>query len=592
MRTLLLICAFLWGLASFGQSEQLAKSYYDAGQFEKALISYQKLYKSNKGNQNYFFRLIEVLQQLEQLDESERLLKEVIEQHGFPHYYVELGYNYLLKKDEIKAKEYFELAKTKIEERPAYAFYVAKKFEEHALIDYAAQVYERAMELKPGSNYNMQLARIYGEQQEVEKMFRSYIDFIEYNNTYINFAKRAFSEYISENPANENNKLLRQVLLKKIQSQPNIMWNELLSWLFIQQREYHKAFAQEKAIYNRQKESFRGILDLAMITMEENEIETATDIFDYIIANAFDGNMVLDANKNKLELQIKHADQKELKAIEKKYEALFEQYGLQAPTAELQLSYGHFLAFHLNEPIRAINFLKASLENQLSRFQEAKIKLKLGDILVFQERFNEALIYYSQIQQSLKNSAISQEARFKVAKASYYKGDFKWAESQLKVLKSSTSQLIANDALDLKLLISDNKFEDSTQTALKLYAKADLFAYQNKNDEAIALLDTILQNHKTETIIDQALLKQAQLFEMKGEFNKAEANYLRIIKDYKEEILADDAYYALAEIYMKHLGLPEKAQELYEQILFNHADSIYFVEARKKYRALRGDVIN
>jgi tetratricopeptide (TPR) repeat protein len=211
---------------------------------------------------------------------------------------------------------------------------------------------------------------------------------------------------------------------------------------------------------------------------------------------------------------------------------------------------------------------------------------------VLQEKFNEALIFYSQIQVNLKNSTISQEARFKVAKTSYYKGDFDWAESQLKILKSSTSQLIANDALDLKLLISDNKYEDSTQTALKYYAKADLFAFQNKTDEAISLLDKILEEHKGESITDQALYQQAKLFEKKKQYNKAEAKYLEIIKDYGEDILADDAHYYLAELYNTYIAKPEEAKQLYEKIIFEHEDSIYFIEARKKFRMLRGDTIN
>ena len=592
MRTFLLIGAFLCSSMVFAQSEQLAKSYYDKGMFEKALISYQKLYANNLGNSNYFFRIIEIHQQLEQLDEAEQLLLEKIQVTGNPHYFVELGYNFQLRNDEVKAREYYDLAKQGIEEKPVYAYYVARRFEEHALIDDAAQVYERAMELRPESNYNMQLARIYGEQGKVEKMFRSFLDFVEMNVTYVNYAKRSFSEYISENGDDENNKILRQVLLKKIQEQPNIMWNEMLSWLFIQQRDYRKAFAQEKAIYNRQKETLRGLIDLAVITMEENDTETSFEILDYLIENASDIETILESHKNKLELQTKLASPKDLKDIQESYLVLFDTYGLQAPTANLQLSYGHFIAFHLEQPDEAIEFLKSTLNNGLSKFQQAKIKLKLGDILVFQEKFNQALIYFSQIQESLKNSTLAQEARFKVAKTSYYKGDFRWAETQLKILKSSTSQLIANDALDLKLLISDNKWEDSTQTALKLYAKADLFAYQNKTVDAIALLDQILESHKTESIVDQALLQQARLYEAQKAYEKAEANYLQIIENYREDILADDAYFGLAELYVKYLNKPEKAQELYEQIIFNYADSIYFVEARKKYRALRGDAIN
>jgi len=331
---------------------------------------------------------------------------------------------------------------------------------------------------------------------------------------------------------------------------------------------------------------------LARITIEEDKIEIATEILRYLIENAIDIETVLEANKSLLELKTKHASKSDYKTINKEYKDLIGQFGRNPQTIDLQLSYGHFIAFYLNNPQAATMFLKEALKTRLPMIQAAKIKLKLGDILVFQEKFNEALIYYSQIQTSLKNSTISQEARFRVAKASYYKGDFKWAESQLKILKASTSQLIANDALDLKLLISDNKFEDSTQTALKLYAKADLNAYQNKTDEAITLLDKILNEHKTETIIDQALFKQAELFNVKKEYLTAEANYKTIIDNYKDGILADDAYYALAELYVNVLNKSEEAQALYEQIIFNHADSIYFVEARKKFRALRGDTIN
>ena len=218
--------------------------------------------------------------------------------------------------------------------------------------------------------------------------------------------------------------------------------------------------------------------------------------------------------------------------------------------------------------------------------------MKLADILVTQNKFNQALIYYTQIQMRVKNSTLSQEARFKAAKTSYYKGDFEWAETQLKVLKSSTSQLTANDALDLQLLISDHKGSDSLHTALKLYAKAELLSIQKKPTEALEVLDAILENHKTDPIIDQTLLVQAQLFESQKEFAKAEINYLRIITDYKDDILVDDAYFFLAELYRTKLMQTDKAKLNYETIIFNHEDSIHFVEARKQYRILRGDTLN
>jgi tetratricopeptide (TPR) repeat protein len=592
MNKLIYIFCFFCCFASFSQNEELAKDYFDRGEFQKALISYQKLYEEKKGNINYFMRIVEIHQQLEQLDIAEQLLLDMSSKSQNPQHLVDLGYNYHLKNDEEKAQDYYNQALLKIDENPIYGYYVAYRFETHALIDLAAKAYERSMELRPEANYHIQLARIYGEQGEIEKMFTSYVNFVEKNNSFANQVKRYFNDYISESSEDENNAILRKVLLKKIQEQPDVIWNQLLSWLYVQQRDYAKAFAQEKAIYKREQESLRGIIDLANLTLEEDMPEISADILMYLIETAIDIETIVDSHKNLLELQTKHATKEEYKVIDQNYNNVINEFENNPEIVDIKVSYAHFKAFYLNNPDEAITYLKTALEAKFNRFQLAKIKLELGDILVFQEKFNEALIYYSQIQTSLKNSTISQEARFKVAKASYYKGDFKWAEAQLKILKASTSQLIANDALDLKLLISDNKFEDSTQTALKLYAKADLYAYQNKTDEAITLLDKILENHKTESIIDQALYKQGKLYEGKKDYLKAEANYKAIIDNYREDILADDAYYALAELYVNILKKPEEAQALYEKIIFNHADSIYFVEARKKFRALRGDAIN
>ncbi|MCH7523683.1 MAG: tetratricopeptide repeat protein [Bacteroidetes bacterium] len=592
MRALLLIGVFFYSLFVNSQNEQKALQYFNNGEFEKALITYNKLYEVNNGNTNYLLKIIEVHQQLEHFDIAEKLLLQLIDRTKNPQYLVELGYNFQLKNEHDKANDYYNLAVLKIDENPVFAFSIARRFEKHALIDYAATVYERAMKLKPESNYYIQLARIYGEQGKTEKMFSSYVNFMDRNPAFISQSKRIFSDYISENAEDENNILLRKVLLKKMQGQPNIIWNQLLSWLFIQQRDYTKAFAQEKAIFKREQETILGITDLAAITIKDGNRAVSEEILRFIINNAFDLDTVLKAHKDLLELETKYALKKDYYKIDQQYKSLLKDFGMLPQTIDFQISYAHFTAFYSNKPETAIVFLKETLKIKAPQFLLAKAKLKLGDILVFQEKFNEALIYFSQIQTSLKNSTISQEARFRVAKTSYYKGDFKWAESQLKILKSSTSQLIANDALDLKLLISDNKYEDSLQTALKLYAKADLMAFQNRTDKAISLLDKILQEHKTETIIDQALYKQAQLFESKQQFEKAEDNYLKIIANYKEDILADDAYYALAELYLNHLAQPEKAKVLYEQIIFNHEDSIYFVEARKKFRVLRGDAIN
>src|SRR5690606_20241174 len=356
--------------------------------------------------------------------------------------------NYQLKKDLQNATAYYNQALASIDANVNNVFSIARSFQNYSLLNETISAYEKAMVLKPDLNFQLQLAQIYGEQGNIEKMFTSYIDFAKNNPTALSIIKRAINDFISENSTNENNVLLRRLLLKNLQQDQDLIWSDLLSWLFIQQKEFDKAFVQEKAIFNRQPESLNRIEELAQIAISENENDIAKNILSYIIETATDTHTLLNAHYNLLQLETKISTKSQYQAINNQYLELFKKFGTFAQTLPLQIAYGHFLAFYMNEADKAIAFLEKALELPLTELEKAEVKLELGDILVLQENFNKALIYYTQIQRNLKNSTISQEARFKVAKASYYKGDFKWAESQLNILKASTSQLIANDALD------------------------------------------------------------------------------------------------------------------------------------------------
>ena len=579
-------------LASAQVSPSSAKDYFEQGAFEKALTLYQKLLNNQRSNSYYFLRVIECHQQLGQYKAAQKEIETQIKRSNYPQNLVELGYNYQLQNQQIEANSYYEKAIQSIEIQPNYIYAVAQRFEDHSLIDYAIQAYEMGLQKAPNDAFYYQLAGLYATQQNIEKMMERYLDYVETNPPYISQVMRLLTEYISDDASQPYNQLFKKVLLKKLQTKPNPLWNQWLSWLYVQQNDFKKAFVQEKAVYRRTPESLQGLINLALLVQEAQSYEMAISVFEFIIQNAKEPRLRIQANSRRLELQLEQSEPGNYKEIKAQYEALLEMYKLGVETVVLQLSYAQFLAFYDQNPEAAITFLKTALKANLTDLASSELKMKLADILVTQNKFNQALIYYTQIQMRVKNSTLSQEARFKAAKTSYYKGDFDWAETQLKVLKSSTSQLTANDALELQLLISDHKGSDSLHTALKLYAKAELLSIQKKSTEALTVLDSILENHKTDPIIDQTLLVQAHLYESQNQFTKAETNYLQIIADYKDDILVDDAYFYLAELYRTKLLQIEKAKLNYETIIFNHEDSIHFVEARNQYRILRGDSIN
>ena len=586
----------LLGIAATGnaQTEQLARNYFDQGQFEKAKLSYKRALATQPNHSRLILGYIATLQQLEAYDEVNSFLKEKIDEARHPgKYMVEFGYNYQLQQQDSIAQTHYNLAIDQVTQNPSRASIIGKAFQDHSLLEQAIEVYETGMSLNPKANYTVQLARIYGELGELENMFDNYLFLIQKNEAYLPTAQRNFGQFVTDDADNEANVIFRKLLLKKLQQEPRIVYNALLSWLFIQQGDFKKSFVQEKAIFKRTNGDLQGVIDLAEIAIEAKEDVIAQEILRYIIGNALDEITLLEAEQQLLLLDVRDPDpEKDKEAIISRYQGLINHYEGNEFITPLKRDYAHFLAFDLKRTTQAIDFLKEGLKTRLNKFNEARLKMELADILVLEEKFNQALIYYSQIQNKVTNNVLSQEARLKVAKTSYYKSDFSWAETQLKVLKSSATQLIANDALQLLLIIRDNSLEDSTQTALKKYAKADLLNYQNNKQQALALYDNILEQHKGEAIEDETLLAQGKLYEALNAFAKAETNYRKMLAFFEEDILADEAHYRLARLYENQLGDPEKAKEHYERIIFDFADSIYYVEAQKRFRALRGDAIN
>ena len=594
MHRILILLFLILSTTASGQSEALAKNYFEQGEYEKSLALFERLYNKNPGRYDYFIFIVQSNQQLERFSEAEKLLLGKLNGPNiFPQFYIELGYNYALQKKDAEAQKYYDLAIQFSFEKPIYAYSLGKAFWGYNLLDQAVMVYTKAMEIDPSKDFNLYLAQIYGEQGKLKEMFSKYIDLIIKTPGNKAAAQNNFSQYINEDPTNEANQILRKLLLQRSQENPDIIYNQMLSWLFVQQNEFRKAFQQEKAIYKRLgSQNLRSIIDLGIIAISKEDYDNATEIITFVIENSVTIESKLQGYQFLMTIELAKANTNDHKRIEQQFLDLFNEFGSGPQTYILQIDYNHFLAFQADQKNEAIENLKNLMKKPLTTYQEARVKMELSDILVFDEKFNQALIYYSQIQNAIKTDVLAQEARFKVARTSYFKGDFEWAQIQLDVLKKSASQLIANDAMQLSLLIRDNSLDDSTQTAIKKYARADLLALQNKDDEAIAALEAILTDHKGEKIEDEALLKQGELFERNGEYRKAETNYLKLIEHYKDDILADDAYYRLAKIYENKLDDPGKAKEFYEQIIFDFADSIYFVEARKKFRTLRGDAIN
>ncbi len=587
---LLLFCA-----QAFSQSAELANSFFRKGEYEKAILLFEPLLESNPIRQDYFKSLLTCYQQLEQYDNADRLLSQQL--RSFPNQlnlYVEMGYNKQLQGYDREAEALYQRAMEFIETNPSYAFVIGRAFRQNHLLDHALNTYRRAKQINPELNTEISEAQIYGEKGEIDKMFDLYLDLVDKNENYYTTAQRFIATFITPDREDPNNVLLRKKLLKRAQAEPKNSWNILLSWLFMQQGDFDKALVQEKSLFRRNPGNLERIEEIGMLAYQQGDLDTSREAFEFILEQSLsepgDEERLLKANIYLLKIENERIEsQAETESLNEKFESLIEAYGINQKSLVLQVAYAEFLTYSFDRPDQAIQLLKNALNLNLSPPEVGMLEMTIGDIHVYSGEFNQALIMYSKIQHDFKNSPLAQEARFKVARTSYFKGDFTWAQNQLKVLKSSTSQLIANDAMKLSLKISNNFEKDSLNRGLELFAAAELLEFRQKYGQALDTVNLILEDFRGREIEDDALLKQGQLLTRTGDFNGAERSYLNLLSTYPESLLTDECLFALAEIYSQHLNEPEKAREMYQRIVFDYPSSIYLVEARRAYRALRGD---
>lgn len=587
---------FLFQCSVFAQTEQLAQNYFDNGEFEKAESLYHELYNKQPYNSYFLEKYITAQQALQKFDEAEVVLQQHFERlekqnnaSNFQHLWVIAGYNFQLKNEPNKSKELYDKALNSVKQNPGAGYSIAHTFENYHLIDYALESYQWIMQAIPSANYYYQIAQLYGEKGDIEKMFDIYLDLLLKQNADVTYIQRFMGRYLTDDNQGENNILLRKLVVKRIQSNPMGIWYKTLSWLYIQQKEYSKALVQEKAYFETIGQDINGVLEVGIIAFDDHNFISAQEAFDYVLQKTTLIDIQIQAIYYKLE-SLKKIE-KNYDKIEQEYQKYLTLYQNKTSSVSLQTSYAQFLTFFRNNPTKAIEILDKVQHLTADRFQKSNIKLQLGDIYTFTGKFNQALIIYTQVQNDLKNHPLAETARYKIAQTSYYKGDFEWANSQLKVLKKGTTKLIANDAIDLSLLLSDNMAQDSTQIALRQFAKADLLAYQERNSEAIDTLTVLLQQHKGHAIEDETLYKQAILFEKTNNFEKAAHNYLQLIDTHPDDLLTDDALFRVAVLYDEKLMEPEKAKLYFEKIVLEHPSSYYLITARKRFRELRGDTM-
>jgi tetratricopeptide (TPR) repeat protein len=587
---------FFVKIAAAQTDPNLANQYFTNGEYEKSATLYQQLWEKDDRNEFYFGRYIESLTNLERWEDGDKAIKKQLKKTpDNPTVYVTAGTLSERQGREAEAKIYFEKAVERVQPDFNAVNRLANSFINLAKYEDAIATYERGSKLlNDQKRFAFNLGELYRRKGESPKMIEYYLNAIDDDPAKMMTLKTIFQRYLSE----KEYETLQAELYSRIQADDsNPDFTDLLSWTFIQKKDYKNALLQLKALDRKLGENGTRVYQLAETAQADRDYDAAIAAYEYVVAEkGKTSTFYLDSKRESMNCRRKKITEgfayttEDLRILEREYNTFLAEFGRNRQTATIIQQLADLEAFWIGDLERAIGLLDTLIATPtIDRNTQARSKISLADFYLMKAEIWESTLLYSQVDKDFREEILGQEARFKNAKLSYFNGDFEWSQAQFDILKASTSRLISNDALDLSVFILENKDMDTTGRALGLYAQAELFIFQNKFEDAFKKLDSLRREFPEHTLQDDLTYLEGQIYFKKRDWNRAAELFQTVADKFPTDIRADNALYALAELNENQLKNPEKAKTIYEKIYTDYSSSVFAVDARKRFRILRGD---
>jgi predicted Zn-dependent protease len=597
MKRLFLSVLFLFICCAklFAQNNDLllAKQFAGNGEQQKALDIYQKLYKQD--NETYYAEYETALIAAKKYDEAISISKKMMHKYPANHEYViMLGTAYTQQGEPDKANAlYDDMLKTLPADQNQVSM-LAMQFYQNANIDYAIKIFKQGRKvLNNDQLFAYELINLYRYKNDKAALTDEYLNFLPGNAGFMNQAENTLSA-LYDGPADYD--ILKTGLLKRIQKDPQqFIYVELLTWQYLQQKEFDQALNQSLALSRRKDDDGSNVLELCRTLNANEAYDAAIRGYEYVISKGKQSPLYIQAkieliNTKNLQITSGKYTGADLASLEKDYIDLLTEFGKTASTAFAMQRLANLEVFKLHKLKEAQKLLEETVAiPNINRSLLASCKLDLGDVSLLNNQPWDATLLYSQVEKDFPNSTVGQDAKYRNAKLAYYTGDFTWAKGQLDVLKAATSQLIANDALNLSLLIADYMATDTSGAALKVYARADLLIFAGQPEKALITLDSIDKKFPGNSLSGDILMAKARIFIQQKDYAAATPLLQKIADEQSTGLWADDAVFMLGDIYENHLNDKLKAKAYYQKIITDYAGSLYINEARKRFRVLRGD---
>lgn len=595
MKNLLTIIILSFSLTIFAQDKlQLAISYYNQNQYEKAATIFKKLYQKRK-TKFYFDYYLSCLIKTGQFNKALREVDRQIKKQPYElSFLVDKAEILKLTGDEQQANKIIKTILKRLPAEPNTIKQIANYFLKYK--DYSAteKVLDKGTKLT-GREFFQTKFTLYAVQRNYDKLFDVLLSWLGSKPQQFNNIQKIFYSYLKHDINDELSDLLFKKLMLRIQKTHLPVYYRLLIWYLIQKQQFDLALIQAIA-YNRRIHGFGSeIYNVGIKALESDSLNTATKAFNYLIKQGVRNPYYFKAQAGLTRVMFKQItqnkysiDHKKLLDLEKQYKQIINQsYLPEKDKINLIEQLADLQAFYLNKPDSAYNLLQKYLDNTyLDNKAKGQLLIEQGKILLKQHKFYSAILKFAKAADLNSNNELSDKATFMQAMTYFFLGNFKWAKTQLDILKGQTDKLYSNDAI-LYSEIIQQALDDSTKLPiLRDFAKAQYYEFILQPDSAIALLDSIIKN--AYFLADFALIEKYKIHYNSGQYNLAAKDLQQLINNFTSSLIIDKATYLLGLLYEDKLHNPEKAKEYYKKILFNYRGSIYTSPARLHYRRLAG----
>jgi len=582
---------------------QLANEYVLKGDKKKALELYRELAKHESNNTYIYSNYVNVMLDLGAYDEALVYLRKLSKKDPANlHYKLDVGLTYVRSGDLSKADRHFRELIAENKNNVQRTKVMADYFVSRSLLDYGIVALTESRDFL-GNPYLfcLELAMMHRLKGNQDKMVQEYLSYVTQSSANIQYVKNVMQALLTEPDELTS---LEKILYQKVQEFPDVeVYSDLLIWVTLQQKNFYASFIQARAYDKRYKHDGEKCMEVARVALDNEDYENAARAYRYVIREYPSSQHYLSARLGLIqtrEVRIRNSypiKKDSVNLLIADYNDFIKQYPNNSSALEASRNEATLFASYLDQKDSAVKILNKLIANpRASTHLKSKAKIDLGDIYLLLNEPWESTLLYSQVEKTQRESPVGYEAKLKNAKLSYYKGDFNLAQEHLDILKEATTREIANDAMDLSMRIKENIAFDSVGEALKEYASIELLLYQHKDADAMQRIEKLKQGISSngqaisnQTILDDVYWLESNLRMQRGEFDQSLALLQKIIDEYGNDVLADDAYFLQGEIYERQLKSKEKAMEIYREFLNKYPGSVYAAEARKRYRTLRGD---